>query len=162
MTPEQDTVFAEIEIAAPPERVFQALTDPKQLFIWWGTEPSVILLQFDTDSPVGGKYNFRCAPRPGTPHGPVEDQLRRNEQQVFECHGEVLECVPPRLLVWSWLANWPELSPPDNRGSLGVDAHQERHSGPSRAQRPGTEPVARKAYTGGWQGVLRLLQTYVQ
>jgi len=41
--PDQDRVVAEIEIAAPPERVFQALTDQKQLFHWWGKEPSVEL-----------------------------------------------------------------------------------------------------------------------
>ena len=33
--PEQDSVVVEIEIAAPPERVFQALTDAKQLEQWW-------------------------------------------------------------------------------------------------------------------------------
>lgn len=32
---EQDSVTCEIEIAAPPERVFKARTDPKQLFEWW-------------------------------------------------------------------------------------------------------------------------------
>ncbi len=43
VNPEQDAVSQEIEIAAPPERVFRALTDPKQLFAWWGKEPSVEL-----------------------------------------------------------------------------------------------------------------------
>jgi len=31
VVPEQDSVVVEIEIAAPPDRVFQALTDAKQL-----------------------------------------------------------------------------------------------------------------------------------
>ncbi|MBZ5706445.1 MAG: hypothetical protein LAN63_13930 [Acidobacteriia bacterium] len=30
VTPNQDAVVAEIFIVAPPERVFQAITDPKQ------------------------------------------------------------------------------------------------------------------------------------
>jgi uncharacterized protein YndB with AHSA1/START domain len=30
ITPDQDAVTAEIFVAAPPERVFQAITDPKQ------------------------------------------------------------------------------------------------------------------------------------
>ena len=36
ITPDQDTVLAEIFIAAPPERVFEAITDPSQLAKWWG------------------------------------------------------------------------------------------------------------------------------
>jgi uncharacterized protein YndB with AHSA1/START domain len=31
VTPDQDAVVAEIFIAAPPERVFQAITDPDQM-----------------------------------------------------------------------------------------------------------------------------------
>jgi uncharacterized protein YndB with AHSA1/START domain len=34
VTPNQDTVLAEVQIAAPPERVFQAITDPRQLLQW--------------------------------------------------------------------------------------------------------------------------------
>ncbi len=36
VTPDQETVLAEIFIAAPPERVFQAISDPEQLSRWWG------------------------------------------------------------------------------------------------------------------------------
>ena len=31
ITPDNDVVLAEIFIAAPPDRVFQALTEPKQM-----------------------------------------------------------------------------------------------------------------------------------
>lgn len=34
ITPDQDAVEAEIFVAAPPERVFQAITDPNQLSRW--------------------------------------------------------------------------------------------------------------------------------
>ena len=36
ITPDQDTITAEIFIAAPPERVFQAITGPAQMQRWWG------------------------------------------------------------------------------------------------------------------------------
>ena len=39
ITPDQDAVVTEIEIAAPPERVFEALTDPAQLMLWWAATP---------------------------------------------------------------------------------------------------------------------------
>ena len=34
ITSDQDVVTAEIFIAAPPERVFQAITDPNQTLKW--------------------------------------------------------------------------------------------------------------------------------
>ncbi len=36
ITPDNNVVLAEIFIAAPPDRVFQALTDPAQMSQWWG------------------------------------------------------------------------------------------------------------------------------
>ena len=33
---DQDEILSEIEIAAPTERVFQALVDPEQVLQWWG------------------------------------------------------------------------------------------------------------------------------
>jgi len=162
MMPELDAVFAEIEIAAPPERVFRALTDQKQLFHWWGKEPSVELIQFDMDGRAGGRYRYSGKPVPGSQHGPVHEQLLRRGEEAFICHGEVLECVPPRLLVWSWIANWHEhpthptvvrwdLTPTKNGTRVRVT-----HSGLTQ------EPVSRKDYTGGWEGVLRLLRTYLE
>ena len=35
ITQDQDAVVTEIQIAAPAERVFQALVDPKQVMSWW-------------------------------------------------------------------------------------------------------------------------------
>ena len=162
MSSEQDFVVAEIEIAAPPERVFQALTDSKQLFTWWGSEPSVDLTVFELDPRVGGRYRYSCKPKPGAFHGEVEDQLKKSGSASFDCHGEVLEMVPPRLLVWSWLANWHEhptrpttvrweLTPTKNGTHVRVT-----HSGLAQ------EPISRKDYGKGWQGVLTLLQTYLQ
>lgn len=38
LTPDGDAVIGEILIAAPPERIFEALTDPTQLMQWWGQQ----------------------------------------------------------------------------------------------------------------------------
>lgn len=35
VTPEQDVIVSEIQIAAPPERVFKALTDAGELKQWF-------------------------------------------------------------------------------------------------------------------------------
>ncbi len=156
----EDAVVIELEIAAPPQRVFKALTDPKQLFTWWGKEPSVVLTRFEMDGRKGGKYRYECHPAPGANHGAVGEQLKRNQQQQYECHGEVLEYDPPRLLVWSWIANWHEHPQAQTvvRWELAPTAKGTRvrvtHSGLRK------EAIARKDYGQGWQGVLALLHDY--
>lgn len=159
--PSHDAVTCEIEIAAPPERVFQALTDPKQLFFWWGKEPSVELSVFEMDPRPGGRWRFQCKPVPGASHGAVGEQLRRNNAQEFEAHGEILEYLPPRMLVWSWIANWHEnpTQPtvvrwdlaPTSKGTLV----RVTHSGLAK------EAIAGKDYASGWQGVLQLLKSFL-
>ncbi len=158
--PDQDSIVSEIEIAAPPERVFKALTDQTQLATWWGKEPSVVLTKFDMDGRKGGKYRYECHAAPGAQHGEVGEQLKRNQAKQFECYGEVLDFHPPRLLVWSWIANWHE-HPEESttvRWELTPTAKGTRvrvtHSGLRN------QPIARKDYGQGWQGVLQLLLDY--
>ena len=158
---DQDCVVVEIEITAPPERVFQALTDENQLMTWWGAEPSVELLSFTMNGRPGGKYRYECVAKPGSDMGPVADVMKKNGATSFICHGEVLECVPPKLLVWSWIANWHEhphqptvvrwdLQPTPN-GTLVRVTHSNLRN----------EPISRKDYGPGWVGVLALLRDYL-
>lgn len=162
VTPEQDSVAQEIEIAAPPDRVFKALTDAKQLFTWWGAEPSVELTMFEMDARKGGQYRYRCKPAPGHEHGKVGEQLRKHGFQEFECRGEVLEIDPPRLLVWSWIANWHEH--PDARTVVRWELTPTKAGTRVRVTHSGLaqEPASRKDYGQGWVGVLNLLKSFLQ
>jgi len=159
---EQDEVVVEVEIAVPPERVFQALTDAKQLFAWWGKEPSVELSVFEMDARPGGRWRFQCKPASGAGHGAVGEQLRRNDAREFEAHGEVLEYVPPRLLVWSWVANWHEH--PAHATTVRWDLTPTTKGTRVRVTHGGLtqEPISRKDYQSGWQGVLRLLIQFLE
>ncbi len=38
LTPDLDAIIGEVFIAAPPARVFQAMTDPEQVPRWWGQQ----------------------------------------------------------------------------------------------------------------------------
>ena len=157
---QEDAVTIELEIEAPPERVFKALTDQKQLFTWWGKEPNVVLTKFDMDARKGGKYRFECHAAPGADHGDVGDQLKRNQEKQFVCHGEVLECEPPRLLVWSWVANWHEH--PDHATTVRWELKPTSNGTLVRVTHSGlrNENIARKDYGQGWQGVLALLRGF--
>ena len=48
------------------------------------------------DPRLGGRYSYT------TEKGTVVV----NNVSEFECHGEILEYDPPRVLVYTWLANW--------------------------------------------------------
>jgi uncharacterized protein YndB with AHSA1/START domain len=159
--PTLDVVTTEIEIAAPPERVFVALTDARQLFTWWGKETSVELLSFDMDPRLGGRWSFRCRPTVGTEQGPVGEQLARNGAAEYEVHGTVLEFAPPRLLVWSWIANWHEK--PERETIVRWELRPTTAGTLVRVSHSGLVPqsVERKDYPEGWAAVLKLLQAYL-
>jgi uncharacterized protein YndB with AHSA1/START domain len=56
ITPDKDTVVAEILVAAPPTRVFEAISDPKQTAQWWGHTGMYRLTETKADVRVGGKW----------------------------------------------------------------------------------------------------------
>jgi uncharacterized protein YndB with AHSA1/START domain len=151
ITPDQDSIVSQIEIAAPPARVFQALTDAGELKRWF-TSPECPVKFWEMDARVGGHYRYETE----------KGSIVVNGINEFECHGEILECNPPHLLVYSWMANWHddaarrtvvrwELTPKASGTHLKVT-----HSGLAAL------PIARKDYTGGWPGVVEMLKKFVE
>ena len=88
---QNDEVVAELEIAAPPERVFQALVDPAQVVKWWGQKGVYRCTKFEADVRVGGKWRSFGIDGRG---------------QNFEVYGTYLEIERPRRLVTTWVATW--------------------------------------------------------
>jgi len=84
--PGQD-VELEIEIAAPPERVFRALMDPAQVRIWMQAEAPEI----DADR---DRYSY------GWTRGTPPEEVGPSR---------IVEYVPDRLLVFDW--NWTDEAP---------------------------------------------------
>lgn len=151
VTPNQDAIVSEIQISAPPERVFKAISDSAELKQWF-TSPECPVKSWKMDARVGGLYGYKTE----------KGSIAVNGVNEFECHGEILECVPPRLLAYTWIANWHDdpksrtvvrwdLTPRNNGTHVKVT-----HSG------LGTLPVARKDYTGGWPGVVEMLKKFVE
>lgn len=147
ITPDQDAVVGEIEISAPPERVFRALTDSAELMRWFN-DTSCPVKFWEMDARRGGRYRY------ATEKGKVVI----NGVSEFECHGEILEYDPPRLLVYTWFGNWHDEKTRRTivrweLTSKGAGTHVKvTHSGLSN------EPAARKDYSGGWVGVLENLK----
>ncbi len=149
--PDQDAIVTEIEIAAPPERVFQALTDSAQLKRWFN-DPACPIKFWEMDPRLGGRYRYATE----------KGSIVVNNVSEFECHGEILDYDPPRILAYTWIANWHddparrtvvrwELAPKAGGTHVKVT-----HSGLKNL------PIARKDYTGGWPGVLNSLKKFAE
>jgi len=147
----EDSVVAEIEIAAPPERVFQALTTGDELMRWW-ISPTCELETWKIDPRPGGRWQFKTG----------KSTRVINGVDTFEAHGEILEFSPPRMLVYTWIANWDDVPSQQTVVSWVLTRTKNgthvkvTHSGLTKM------PVARKDYAGGWIGVLDLLKKFTE
>lgn len=152
VTPDLDAVVSEIEIAAPPDRVFLALTTPAELQRWFNGSRECPAKTWHMDARLGGRYGF----------GAEKASFAINNVSEFECHGEIVEFDPPRRLAYTWLGNWHddpaqetlvrwELTPVPGGTRVRVT-----HTGLLQM------PVARQDYSGGWSGVLDMLKKFVE
>ncbi len=147
VVPDGDAIVSKIYIAAPPERVFQALVDPEQVVKWWGGQGAGQSFQcrhFQSDLRPGGKWRSAGVDGQGHP---------------FEAFGEYLEVDPPRLLVLTWVASWAgeaktvvrwELEPT----SLGTLV-KHRHSGLA------AHPELARSFRG-WPRMMGWLQAWLE
>ena len=149
---DQDAIVSEIQIAAPPERVFRALSDPGELQRWFSGSPDCPEKFWKMDARVGGRYSYTTQKGAITINGVSE----------LECHGEILEFDPPWLLVYTWITNWHD----DTSKATVVRWELEKkgsgtlvkvtHSGLASL------PIAREEYSGGWSGVVQMLKKFVE
>jgi uncharacterized protein YndB with AHSA1/START domain len=91
ITPDQDAIVGEIFIAAPPARVFQAITDTSQVPLWWGQKGLYRITEWKADLRPGGTWLSVGVGADGKP---------------FQVEGEYLEVDPPRRLVHTWRYSW--------------------------------------------------------
>ena len=145
ITPDQDTIHGEIFIAAPPARVFQALTDPQQMPQWWGQKEMYRVTKFEADLRPNGKWKSVGISANG---------------ESFEVGGEYLEVDPPRLLVQTWVASWSAALATKVRWQL-----QSQHDGTlvkiTHSGFAGNAAAA-KDHSQGWQRVLAWVQAYTE
>jgi uncharacterized protein YndB with AHSA1/START domain len=139
-----DELVNEIQIAAPPERVFKALVDPRQVVKWWGQTGMYRATEYKSDLRVGGSWSTIGVAAEG---------------RAFEAKGEYLEIDPPRLLVHTWIASWTgdvkttvrwELEP-TKKGTLVRIRHMGLAAHPELAQ----------SYKG-WPMILGWLNAYLE
>lgn len=132
----------ELQLAQPPEEVWHALTESAALAEW--------MFPNDFEPRVGHRFTFRVPPNPEA----------NFEGLVVQC--EVLECEPPRRLVFSWSAGGPVV---DTRVSFRLVPEGEgtrlffEHSGFDLSQPFGEQAL--KGAEFGWAKMLQQLATVV-
>ena len=134
----------DIHIAAAPERVFDALTEPAQVPLWWGQAGIYKCTAFQIDLRAGGAWS--C-------HGTAGDG------SAFDVAGTIVELDRPRLLVYTWTATWTgdftttvrwELTPAKGGTLVTI-----RHTGLA------ARPELRDAYRG-WPRMLGWVQRFLE
>jgi len=151
VTPDQDAVVSEVQIAAPPARVFQALTDPAQLTRWFSS-PECPVHQWEMDARPGGRYSYTTE----------KGSIVVNGVREFKCHGEIVEFDPPRVIAYTWFGNWHD--DPKHRTVVRWELTPKSSGTHVKVTHTGlaTMPVARKDYAGGWPGVVEMLKKFVE
>ena len=147
ITPDRDALISEVEISAPPDHVFEALVNREHVSQWSNSE-SYKLVHWELDARIGGKW--RSTSRETT------------SSKLFDHWGEIVEVDRPRVLAYTWFANWHsdqshptmvrwELTPIPTGTRLRVT-----HSGLSAL------PRACEGYSQGWPGLLEAVKTLVE
>lgn len=139
-----DAIVQEITINAAMERVFEALTDPRQRVQWWGAEGRFQASHMESDLRPGGKWLMS-----GT----------GMENKPFTLRGEYLAVEHPRLIEFTWIADFHENEPPtvvrfDLEVKEGATLVRLTHSGFSSTQ-------SRNSYQG-WPWLMSKLQKHVE
>ncbi len=141
------TVRLERTIAAPPERVFRAWTDPAYIAKWFGPGPDFPVLEVAMDPREGGAYRFVVADPTGKQHT-VKGIYRRID--------------PPKTLSFTWAWESPgwvgresrvtvELAPTDDGGTHLTLTHTEL-----------LDADAVRNHGEGWNGGLDQLKALVE
>ncbi|MFT3693854.1 MAG: SRPBCC domain-containing protein [Kofleriaceae bacterium] len=90
----EGTILARVEIEAPIERVWKAITT-EELAKWWGADGMYRTTKHTVDLRAGGRYRSDGMGE----HGP------------FHVEGSILEVEPPRRLVQTWEPSWSQQPP---------------------------------------------------
>ena len=135
----------EVWIAATPERVFRALTDPEEVTLWWRVPGAYETTEAEIDLRPGGRYRFA-----GTSAA----------RGAFEVAGEYRLIEPPRRLEYTWNPDWDD-------GATGsvVRYRLEARDGGTRLSVEHTgfaTAASRDDHRRGWPAVVAALRARVE
>jgi uncharacterized protein YndB with AHSA1/START domain len=138
------SIIATVEIAANPERVFQALMGP-EVAKWWGADGHYRVTEWTADLRVGGTWMSKGKGADG---------------KEFTVQGKILEFDPPHKVVKTWNYDWEE-----GAQETKLTYQLEAIEGGTRVKVQHTGFGSRKKacedHANGWEQVLGWLVEYV-
>jgi uncharacterized protein YndB with AHSA1/START domain len=158
LTTDNNVVMAEIFIAAPPSRVFEAITDLKQRAQWWGMKGLFRVTDSHSDLRPGGKWY----------EAGITDDGKN-----FRLEGEYIEIDPPRLLVhtrkadfvgeFNTIVRW-ELEPHQVHGLHGSGTHKVGTGTMVRVRHSGFADHLdqAKSHQNGWRASMDWLKAFIE
>jgi uncharacterized protein YndB with AHSA1/START domain len=139
-----DTIIKEIIIRASAERIFEALTDPRQRVKWWGAKGKFQATHMESDLRPGGAWLMRGMGMGGKP---------------FTLRGEYCSIERPRLLEMTWLGDWQEN---EQLTKVRFDLDEKYGATTVRLTHSGFISEQSRERYQGWPCLLALLQGYVE
>ena len=138
------SIAGEIEIAAPPELVFDALVTPEDLAAWWGSPELYTTHDWKVDLRLGGEYSCQASSATG---------------RLSTVRGTYLEVDRPRALSYTWIPSWEVELPATTvrftlipiAGGTRVEILHEGFAGFAQSQ---------TGHAEGWKRVLGWLEAY--
>ena len=138
------TVDLQILIEESPRVVFDALTDPHEVMLWWRSPDFYRVTGFRLEPRNGGLWYMNAMSHDGKP---------------FHVQGTVLEYDPPSTLAFTWKPDWQDLSDTSVRITLHAVSGGTRlrlvHSG-FASDRSGYE-----SHHFGWLAALNWFANYL-
>ena len=152
ITPERDAVISEIFIAAPPERVFTALTTREQA-LQWGSNPEYAMTRWEMDARLGGKWVFVAQ---------KQDPAGKDDNPELVHHGEITVFDPPRVLEYTWFASWHQ--DPLHETTVRWELLPVSGGTQVKVTHSGLAPMPEdcKGYAQGWPGLVTRIKQFVE
>jgi uncharacterized protein YndB with AHSA1/START domain len=104
------------------------------------------------DARLGGEYGYATE----------KGSIAVNGVSEFDCHGEIVEFDPPRVLAYTWIANWHD--DPKSRTLVRWELMPRKGGTHVKVTHSGLAslPIARQDYSGGWPEVVAQLRKFVE
>lgn len=135
-------ILAAVEIAAPPERVFAAISS-EEIASWWGSPETYRVTRWTGDMRPGGWWRSEGVSADGTP---------------FVVYGDVLDVSPPASLTQTWRYEGAPSEVTTVRFRIepipGGSRLTVRHTG-------FTNFASCESHSSGWERVMTWLAAYV-
>ncbi len=141
---ETTSIVQEIEITASADRVFEALTDPKERVQWWCLEGQFQATNMESDLRPGGAWKMTGIGRNGKPFT-VSGVYRRVER--------------PRLLEFTWIRAFPE---DETETVVRFDLEERKGITTVRVTHSGFTSESLRERNSGWPLILTLIKGHIE